>query len=121
MRRAPESQELAVLDAEASLRTAIIPPLVALMSYLTASESLIWLLGIAVAVAMLGQALGQRVSAIRTTDRLRRARNVELLRPGLEEVARKLSVGDGIEAKRLRIDLEELSRELFVEKQTSAS
>ena len=65
---------------------------------------------------MLGQALGLRVSAMRATDRLRRTRDVELLRPGLDEVADKVSVEDGIDARRLRIDLEQLSRELFVQK-----
>jgi hypothetical protein len=98
--------------AEVRLLTAIVPPLVAVMTYLTVAESEAWIIGLAFTVALLVQAIARDVEVRGLTDRHVRARSIEAIHKELEEVAKQLSRREGIDAGRLKADLEQLTTDL---------
>jgi hypothetical protein len=102
-----------MIEAEEKLRTAIFPPLIGVMTYLTIAESLVWIFGIIFAGAVFWQAITRRIEAHRLANQYYQGQSIEETQTELKEVSRELSDSDrGIDARSLRVALDDVSHRL---------
>jgi hypothetical protein len=102
-----------MVEAEERLRTAIVPPLIGVMTYLTITESLVWVLGVMFSAAVFWQAVTRRAEAHRLADQYYQGQSIEETQTELKKVSRELADSDrGIDARSLRVALEDVSHRL---------
>jgi len=83
-----------MVQAEAGLRLAIVPPIVAITIFMTISSSWSWLLGLLFSLALYVQAAAREVEAETLAARYRRAADLASLDTILQTARRALLSGD---------------------------
>ena len=101
-----------MVEAEETLRIAVVPPLLALAIYFTVTDSIAWLFGVLFAIALYLQAAAQRVEAQRLVLQYERSTGLRDTRAQLRHLERVLATGSKVEIDTAfgDIDWRELNR-----------